>query len=217
MRKARANVLLRRQEPRQSGQDARPWAPAFAGAPKAGPPAFAGARRGVAKASLLLSPLLLLTACNLSPVYQGGRQGAVAQQLAGVSVAPIPGRGGWLVRNAIADRLAPMNGANGAAPRYRLEVELDDEIEGLGVRANDIVTRERRTLRARYRLYDSAAAPDEAPLFDRTASADAGIDVASSEYATIAAEDSALERLAVMIADDIVARLSLRAKRAADQ
>lgn len=166
-----------------------------------------------AATAVLLAPIVLLAACSLTPVYQGGRQGAVAQRLAGVVVDPIPGRSGWLVRNAITDRLSPMTGPGDAAPRYRLDVALDDTVEGLGVRANDIVTRERRTLRARYRLFDIGAARDEAPLIDRTVSASAGIDVASSEYATIAAENSALERLSVLVADDIIAQLALSAKR----
>ena len=39
------------------------------------------------------------------------------------------------------------------------------------------------------------------------------IDVVSSEYATIAAEDSALERLTEQVADQIVARVALYATR----
>jgi LPS-assembly lipoprotein len=49
-------------------------------------------------------------------------------------------------------------------------------------------------------------------LLDTSASADAGIDVVSSEYAVVAAETSAAERLAVDIADQIVARLALLGK-----
>ena len=50
-------------------------------------------------------------------------------------------------------------------------------------------------------------------LLDATAGSDAGVDVVSSEYATVAAEQTALERLAVAIADQIVARLALYASR----
>ena len=41
----------------------------------------------------------------------------------------------------------------------------------------------------------------------------AGIDVVSSEYATIAAENTAIERLAGEVADQIVSRIALYAKR----
>jgi LPS-assembly lipoprotein len=150
---------------------------------------------------------LLLSGCGLRPLYSGGGSGAVAQALTGVDVGPIPGRAGWLVRTALEDRLG--NG-NGAAVRYRLEVELDDEITGFGIRSDNSVTRERRTLRARYRLVDPALGT---VLLDATAGSDAGIDVVSSEYATVAAEQTALERLSREIADQIVTRIALYASR----
>ena len=113
------------------------------------------------------------------------------------------------MRNALTDRRA----AGGeSTPRYRLEVELDDQITGFGVRSDNAVTRERRTLRARYRLIDASAGT---VVVDATAGSDAGIDVVSSEYATIAAEETALERLSGEIADQIVVRLALYASRTA--
>lgn len=153
----------------------------------------------------LLGLALLLAGCSLRPLYSGGASGPVAQTLDAVTVAPIPGRAGWLVRTALEDRL----GAN-TVPRYRLEVELDDDITGFGIRSDDAVTRERRTLRARYRLVD---AEQGTVVLDATAGSDAGIDVVSSEYATVAAEQTALERLAVEVADQIVARVALYASR----
>ena len=149
---------------------------------------------------------LLLSGCGLRPLYSGGERGPVAQTLRSITVAPIAGRSGWLVRTALEDRLrAP----EGAAPRYRLEVELDDDITGFGIR-NNAVTRERRTLRARYRLVDAALGT---VLLDATAGSDAGIDVVGSEYATVAAEQTALERLSTQVADQIVARVALYVSR----
>jgi LPS-assembly lipoprotein len=49
-------------------------------------------------------------------------------------------------------------------------------------------------------------------VLDATAGSDAGIDVAGSEYATIAAEKSALERLSGIVADQIVVRLARYAR-----
>jgi LPS-assembly lipoprotein len=158
----------------------------------------------------LLAVALLLPGCGLRPLYAGGSGGIVAQSLAGIEVAPIPERTGWLVHNALVDRLAA---GGSTTPRYRLEVELDDKITGFGVRTDNAVTRERRTLRARFRLRDAGAAGTV--VLDATAGSDAGIDVVSSEYATIAAEQSALERLSGDIADQIVARVALYASRTA--
>ncbi len=155
----------------------------------------------------LLACLTLLSGCGLRPLYGAGGSGLVAQSLRSVDVAPIGGRSGWLVRTALEDRL----GQRGAGqPRYRLEVELDDDITGFGIRSDDSVTRERRTLRARYRLVDAAVGT---VLLDATAGSDIGIDVVSSEFATVAAEQTALERLATEIADQIVTRVALYASR----
>ena len=156
------------------------------------------------KALAALSLLAALAGCALQPMYAGGGSGVVAQRLAAVEVAPIEGRAGWLVRNALRDRLAQSGAA--AAPRYRLDVLLDDELEGLGLLTDETVGRERRTLRARYQLVDLAT---DMIVVDATAGSDAGIDVVSSEYATIAAEQTALENLALEVADRIVTRLTL--------
>lgn len=154
----------------------------------------------------LMAPaaLFALAACGLQPMYAGGGSGTVARGLASVEVAPIEGQAGWLVRNALRDRLAQSGAA--AEPLYRLDVLLDDDLEGLGLLTDETVGRERRTLRARYQLVDLA---DDEIVIDATAGSDAGIDVVSSEYATIAAEQTALENLAVEVADRIVTRLTL--------
>ena len=149
---------------------------------------------------------LALSGCQLQPLYAGGSSGSVASTLSSVTVAPIEGQVGWLMFNKLRDRLP----ASGEA-RYRLNVELDDNIVGLGIRGDRAVTRERRTLRARYQLVDLSTG---AVVLDATAGSDAGIDVVSSEYATVAAEQTAAERLSEVVADQIVARLALFASRA---
>ncbi len=143
-----------------------------------------------------------LAACSLQPLYPGGGNGAVARGLANVAVSPIPGRDGWLMREALAARMG-----SGANARYRLDVRLDDKLEGLGLLSNNTVGRERRTLRARYQLIDVASG---AILLDATAGSDAGINVVSSDYATVAAEQTALENLSHTVADAIVAQVAAR-------
>lgn len=152
---------------------------------------------------------LCVASCGLSPMYAGGAKGTVATTLSSVSVDAIEGKAGWLVRNALTERLNA--GGNSDAKRYSLSVVLDDRIEGFGVRADDTITRERRTLRARYRLIDNSSG---AIVVDATAGSDVGIDVVSSEYATIAAENTALENLAQKISDQIITRLALFARNA---
>ena len=153
-------------------------------------------------ALLLAAAALALSGCGLRPLYGGGVAGPVQTTLGSIEVAPIPGQDGWLVANALRDRLN--TGRDGGA-RYRLDVKLADDIAGLGVRRDDSVARERRTLRARYQLVDLSTG---AVVLDATAGSDAGIDVVGSEYATIAAERSALERLSGIVADQFVARVA---------
>ncbi len=152
---------------------------------------------------------LSVASCGLSPMYAGGAKGPVASTLSSVSVDAIEGKAGWLVRNALNDRLSA--GGSSDSKRYSLSVVLDDRIEGFGVRADDTITRERRTLRARYRLIDNSTG---AIVVDATTGSDVGIDVVSSEYATIAAENTALENLTQKISDQIVARIALFAREA---
>ncbi len=156
-----------------------------------------------------IAPVLLvmmLPACGLQPLYSGGSKGAVAATLGTISVVAIEGKNGWLMRNALNDRLGTQNNVS---TQFRLVVTLDDRISGFGVRADDTVTRERRTLRARYQLISTATGET---VLDATAGSDAGIDVVSSEYATIAGENSALENLTQKVADQIVTRLSIYAR-----
>ncbi len=156
---------------------------------------------------LPLAALVSFTACGLQPVYSGGGHGPAATAFADIIVAPIADRAGYLVTQALRDRL----GQPSATPRYRLEVELDDRIEAFGVRGDNSAARERRTLRARYRLIATTdvGQPAGTVLIDATAAADAGIDRVSSNYAVVAAEVTALERLSTDLARQIAARLAL--------
>jgi LPS-assembly lipoprotein len=155
---------------------------------------------------LILAAATLTAGCGLRPVYGGGTSGPTATFLSSVAVQPIDGgRTGWLLRAALADRLGePTQGDR----RFRLEVEVDDDLTSFGIRGDTAVTRERRTIRARYRLVDNATGQ---VVLDATAGSDAGIDVVSSDVATVAAEQTAAERLAQVVADQMVARLALYA------
>lgn len=155
----------------------------------------------------LIAALSLLPACGLRPLYAGGARGSVAAALGSVRVGPISGQSGWLVRNKLIDRLGETG--QGTA-LYRLDVVLDDNITSFGLRSDRAATQERRTLRARYQLVDIG---NGQVLLDATAGSDAGIDIVSSEYATVAAEQTALEQLSDILADQITTRIALYASR----
>lgn len=159
---------------------------------------------------IALAALLLLGGCGLRPLYGGGTASLASRTLSEIAVAPIPDRAGYLVRQAIQARL----GEPAASARFRLEIELDDGIEGFGIRGDDSITRERRTLRARYRLVSTDGSRT---YLDATARSDAGIDVVrSSDYAVVAAESSALERLSTELAQQIAARVALLVRSSPD-
>tara|TARA_B100000678_G_scaffold269796_3_gene257255 strand:- start:726 stop:1217 length:492 start_codon:yes stop_codon:yes gene_type:complete len=157
---------------------------------------------------LALLAACALSACGLQPIYAGASGKGATADLSAVDIAPIDGRTGWLVTTALEDRVSLRE--TNVAPRYRLDVQLDESLESLGLLSDETVTRERRTLRARYQLVDLATG---AILLDATAGSDSGIDVVSSDYATIAAERAAAERLAEVVADQIVTRVSLTLRR----
>jgi LPS-assembly lipoprotein len=157
--------------------------------------------------AVLALALLPLTGCGLQPLYSGGSHGAVAATIGSVSVAPIAGQPGWLVRNKLLERFGE---AGSGTPAYRLDVTLDDNITTFGVRSNQAATQERRTLRARYQLVNLS---NGMVVLDATAGSDATLDIVSSEYATVAAEQTALENLSDTVADQITARVALFASR----
>jgi len=151
--------------------------------------------------------LLALGGCDLRPLYGGGSSGTVATTLRSVTVAAIPGQSGWLMRNKLVDRLGGSGDGNSA---YRLDVTLDDNITSFGLRSDQSATQERRTLRARFQLIDVR---NGTVVLDSTAGSDTDIDIVSSEYATVAAEQTALENLSDIVADQIVTRIALYADR----
>ena len=155
----------------------------------------------------LIAAFLLLPGCGLQPLYGGGSGSPVAATMRSIEVAPIPGQSGWLMRNKLVDRL----GESGTATaQYRLDVTLDDNITAFGLRSDQAATQERRTLRARFQL---VSLPSGTVVLDATAGSDAGIDIVSSEYATVAAEQTALENLSDIVADQIVTRVGLYARQ----
>ncbi|MEI6484734.1 MAG: LPS assembly lipoprotein LptE [Sphingomonadales bacterium] len=155
----------------------------------------------------LILPALALVGCQLQPLYAGGSASAPATLMADIGIAPIPERAGFLVRQALEEQF----GRAVPAPHYRLEVMLDDQISAFGVRGDSSAARERRTLRARFRLIDAATGT---VVVDDTAASDAGIDRVSSNFAVVAAENTALERLSIDIARQISARLARYARAA---
>jgi LPS-assembly lipoprotein len=158
----------------------------------------------------VLLPLLAMAAiglsgCGLQPVYSGGSSGIAATALGSIAIGPIANRSGYLVRTALRQELGPVD----AAPLFQLEIELDEQILGFGIRDNNSISAERITLRARYTLKDAA----NKTLLVATTGSDVSIDRVNSNFAVVAAENTAIEQLSVVVAQNIATRLASFAKR----
>lgn len=155
---------------------------------------------------LLSLVLLLLGACGFEPVY-GERPaqpgGSVRQALGSIEIAQVREREGQVLRNRLIDALTPRGPV--AAPRYALEVELDEDVEGFAIRPDRAVTRERVEVRARMVLVDHTTGQ---PVIDETESVWTSYDIVQSDFANINAQRDARARAAEQLADRIVMRLA---------
>ncbi len=157
--------------------------------------------RALAASLLLIGLSLPLAGCNLQPIYAQGQQGVAARSLATVAISPIPERSGQLIQEELLRRMQPTG-----TPAYRLDVILEEKIEGFGIRGDESVARERVSMTATYRLVDLAT---DKPVLEDVAESDAGIDVVRSEFAVVEAERTASERNAHAVANRIITRLAL--------
>ena len=84
--------------------------------------------RALAASLLLIGLGLPLAGCGLQPIYAEGQQGVAAQSLAMVAVSPIPERSGQMLQAELLRRMQPQG-----SPAYRLDVVLEEKIEGFGI------------------------------------------------------------------------------------
>ena len=152
----------------------------------------------------MLCAALLLTGCGFTPMYgTDAENSSVTQAMAAIDIEEIPDRLGKQVHNNLLDAITP-GGMPGSA-QYRLQVQLLEEREDVGLRQDASVTRANYRLRAQFRLIDNN---DEAVLIHGSTWAETAFDVTSSDYSTLIAERAAQERLARDVAlDDIAAFL----------
>ena len=147
--------------------------------------------------SLLALPLAL-AACGFTPVYGPG--GAGAQLRGQVLVQEPETQAGYLLTRHLETRL----GRSGGTPRYALDLVIFSDEEGLAVNAAGDLTRFNLVGRVDYVLRDSTdgAIVTSGKVENFTAYSAIGTTVAS-----LAAERDAIERLMVILGDQITARL----------
>ena len=153
-----------------------------------------------------------LAACGFRPLYgpQAGYDQSL-EELASVSIAPIPDRVGQILRNELRDRLTPRGVPR--SPRYRLAVVMSQTKEGLAFEKDETVTRFNLTVRASYQLVEVETGT---LLTSGATRSVAAFNVVLSEFANIAAEADAQTRAAKAVGEDIWIRLGVFFSRVID-
>ncbi len=156
--------------------------------------------------------ILLLAACGFEPMYAertgtppAGQQaaGGVQSDMSGTRVTTISDRVGQLLRNQLLDRLNPRG--EPSQPVYYLVVRLNEQKESVLTRSDEFSTATNLRLIADYDVRD----PQGNILTTGYSRAISRYNTLESQYATIAAEDSARARATRQLADDIRAKLAV--------
>jgi LPS-assembly lipoprotein len=148
----------------------------------------------------LLAAVPLLTACGFEPLHQ--QRGAIAA-LPSIRVEPIPERPGQILRNYLLDRVAPRG--EGGPRDYTLAIRLFEPRQVLALRRDDVISRMGYSAVAYFELIDAAGKR----VTTGTSSYSSDYEITNSEFATLAALQSARERVLELVADDIRNQLVL--------
>ena len=147
--------------------------------------------------------LAALTGCGFSPVYQSG-SGSVAKELllemAKVDIEVIPDREGQMLRNFLFDRMQPRGQAKKLL--YSLKTRVNVTTRDLGVQLDETTARSRVDINASYTLSGNGVSRT---FTSRSASSFSTVDV---EYASLVAEQDAIERSLRTIADEMTVRVA---------
>ena len=138
-----------------------------------------------------------LAGCGFAPAY--GPNGPARALQGAVLVQSPDSPDTYLMTRQLEDRLG-----RAAAPRYGLTYALDFVQERMAISATNITTRFNVVGKATYALTDLTT---EQVLTTGTVNSFTGYSATGSTVATLAAERDARERLAVILADQVTARL----------
>ncbi|MEQ8604949.1 MAG: LPS assembly lipoprotein LptE [Marivibrio sp.] len=156
---------------------------------------------------------LLAAACGFQPVYTRQRTDAgpmsPTADLYAINVVPIADREGQLLHNMLLDRLNP-NGRP-QQPLYQLATVLTVSVSNLGVLADATSSR------ARVRVTASSTLSGAGDPHQFRVEAVSSFNITESDYATVAAEDAAIERALQTIADKLSLRLAAFFRKARAQ
>lgn len=170
-------------------------------------------RRRLCTLAFALPMLAGLAGCGFSPVYQrsaDANANDVLLELAKIDIQTIPDREGQILRNFLSDRMQPRGQAKKTL--YTLKTNLSVSTSDLGVQLDETTARSRVNVSASYSLTGNGISHS---FRSRSSSSFSTVDV---EYASLVAEQDAIERSLRLIADDMTVRVAavLKAHTPAD-
>ncbi len=156
-----------------------------------------------------------VSGCGFHPLYapsSGGTPGPAAADMAAIYIPPIAERMGQLIRQALQQRFEGTG--TGTAKRYELLVTYGIASEGQAIQRDTSTTRIRLVGSAAFNLRELSLA--HKPLTSGTARVLDGYNILNQEYFAASLEnDSAQERIAQSLADQITLKLGIYFKQAA--
>ena len=150
-----------------------------------------------------------LSGCGFEPLYGRQADTPITDAFARIRIQPIANRSGQILRNHLYDRLQPRGEIGPIA--YTLSVRLDEPLpQDLGITRTDTVVRFSYSATADARLVDAAGRE----VWRGRSTSSTNYEVSASQFATMAGQNNARERVLEEIANDIKAQLAavLRAR-----
>ena len=143
-----------------------------------------------------------LTGCGFEPLYGRSGDGSIVDEFARIKIQPIANRAGQILRNHLIDGLQP--GGEPERPAYTLAIQLVEPLpQDLGVSRADAVVRYTYVVYANCRLLDAGGRE----IWRGRSTSSTSYEVTNSQFATLAGQNNARDRVMEEIAIDVKAQL----------
>ena len=153
---------------------------------------------------LAVSAVLLLSACGFRPLYATGGVADASEELSRVEIGVIPDRSGQILRNYLIQGIN--SDGRPTDPAYRLNVDLRERQEDLGIDKTDTAQRANLIITARFSLRTAA---DDQEVLNRRVGIITSYNIVLDEYATLSAQNAARDRALRQLGSDIRTQLAL--------
>jgi LPS-assembly lipoprotein len=146
---------------------------------------------------------VLLSGCGYRPLYARKGDGSdVATKLAGISIAEQRTRTGQLVRNELLSSMSPPG--SGEATRFFMTLVIHETVVGVSHLPSSPLDRKRFNLSVAYVLGDS----NRKTVNRGSSQASVAFDTVRQPIADLQARDTAMQKAAIEVAQDIKLRLA---------